>query len=162
MSQDDVSKNLSHSVKSSNEELIDVFDFIIHHSGKREWAIASFRDESEGKMYGMVQGKIGASVASPSSIDGLDESNMIAKIHTHEGYIQEHGASGDYNGPLALHVTDKRNYENMLERSKNLHFPMPRHYVYEAPYRSLYQYNEKRGDIFRGKYNSNLFIQILR
>ena len=108
-----------------------------------------------------MQGKIGSSVACPSTIDDLEERDMIAKIHTHVGYIQEHGASGDYIEPSPYVITDKYNYENMLRRANSQHFKIPRHYVYEVPYRTLYQYDEKRGNYYRGKYNETIFKKVL-
>ena len=83
LSQDISSANLSHAISSSDESIIDLFVFVIHHSEKREWAIASFKGEDGSRTYGLVQGKKGASVMSPSEIAGLDESRMTAKIHTH-------------------------------------------------------------------------------
>lgn len=99
---------------------------------------------------------------SPSEIAGLDESRMTAKIHTHTGYIEEHGASGDYRGPLPYVITDRWNYKKMHERSRQYNFSMPAHYVYEVPFKTLYQYNERKGDIYIGKYKSGIFKQVLQ
>ena len=162
LSQVNSSDNLSHAISSSDESIIDLFDFVIHHSANREWAIASFNGENGSRVYGLVQGKKGSSVMSPSEIDGLEESRMVAKIHTHEGYIEEHGASGDYREPLPYVITDRWNYKNMLERSKLYNFPMPDHYVYEVPFKVLYQYNERKGDIYKGKYKTGMFKQVLK
>ena len=39
---------------------------------------------------------------------------------------------------------------------------MPAHFVYEVPFETLYQYNEKKGDLYLGKYKAGLFKEVLR
>ena len=161
LSQDISSANLSHAISSSDESIIDLFDFVIHHSEKREWAIASFKGEDGSRTYGLVQGKKDTSVPSPTVIQGLEEKDMITKIHTHEGYIQDPGGSGYIGTSRSAYPSDRTNYEELESRLLSQGLQVPAHYVYEVPNGHITQYNKHNGNYNRRVYSLDLIKSYL-
>ncbi len=132
-----------HYAISSSLEMLSVFDYVSSHS-KVEWAIGSFYDDNHQKKIAIVSGTRD-SVNPISAIEGIEEHAVISNIHTHTGFIQDHGASG-YIAPVTR-PNDRENVTNLYYRMKAIGKRMPKQYVYEVPNGSIYEYNPWRGDI---------------
>ena len=147
---------------SSSYELLNVFDFVSSRTSV-EWAIGSFRDNNNKKKFALVRGSSSSSVFHISAIDGIDEGRVIANLHTHIGYIEEHGASGGYrnNGKDMPVPNDRSNIINMYYRLSAKGQTLPAHYVYEVPNGVIYKYTPWKGDIFYRKYSLKSLKQAL-
>ena len=148
------SEGFSYSV-SSSYEMLNVFDFVSSRTSV-EWAIGSYRDKNNRSKFALVRGNNnGSSVNHISSINDINEEDVIANIHTHIGYLEEHGASGGYstNGEGFPVINDRYNIINMYYRLSNKGITLPKHFVYEVPNGVIYQYTPWKGDIYYGKYS---------
>ena len=160
LSQVSLKDNYSHSVLSDSSEIIDLFDFIVHNSSKREWAMGLFQTK-EGNKYALIQGKKSSGVLAVEYLDSIDPLDLRVKIHTHVGEIQDHGASGYVQGPTIV-PNDHSNYNTLKKLFDSHKKNMPRHYVYEVPYGFIYEYNANNGAKPYGKYSLSRLRNLMR
>ena len=144
---------------SSSMEMINVFDYASRNSNV-EWAIGSFMDSNNALSLAIIRGSDNEHVNRLSSIVGISEESLVSTIHTHIGYIQDHGASG-FTTPTRP-GNDRENIINLYYRLNAQGKSLPNHFVYETPNQFIYQYTPWKGDIPFGRYTKRNLAKALK
>lgn len=134
---------------SPSMQLLTVYDYVTKNSSV-EWAIGSFYSSTGEKCLAIIRGG-STYVNRLNQINTISNESIIATLHSHPGYVQDHGASG-YLSPTII-PNDYTNLTDIYNRLKKNNLPLPRHYVYEVRNNRIYQYTLTKGDIYFGQYS---------
>ena len=144
---------------SPSLEMINVFDYVSRYSNV-EWAIGTFRESDNSLSLALIRGRDKEHVDRLSSITNIQEERIVSTIHTHIGFIQDHGASG-YHSPT-LPGNDRENIIHMYYRMRDKGLNLPLHFVYEVPNNRIYRYTPWKGDIDYGNYSKKNLAKALK